>query len=195
MPSELQNSSSSSHSSSLCQLKSSLNARDLTNRKSSERSQKQTTRSSWWSWVFVDDYVCRLWCKLRVTLWVQTLFAGRTMRRTMNVLTKATSAGLDTPLPKSQTILSLCTGQSLSWNGKKERCMAGWKNEGSVHLLSSPEELSFLSGAEEEEKIFSFSPHINKFSEGERGVVVVVVVVLVAGGLEISINKMKKELC
>lgn len=74
------------------------------------------------------------------------------------------------------------------WDRKRERSFA--------HLTSSsPEELSFLSGAEEEEKIFSFSPHINKFSEGERGVVVVVVVVLVAGGLEISINKMKKELC
>lgn len=53
--------------------------------------------------------------------------------------------------------------------------MAGWKNEGSVHLLSSHGDVclfgeELLIQPEEKEKIFSSFRPINKFSEGKGGV-------------------------
>lgn len=117
-PSELWSSSSSSYSSSLCQMKQATSPENDLSKPNQQR-----------------------------FLGMTTMFAGcdvnSDLDKRMNVVTKATSAGLDTlpHLPQSP-----CQQDSLlSW-----RRMAGWKkNEESVHLLSSCGDVSFR---EEEEK-------------------------------------------
>lgn len=113
LPLNIQNSSSSSYWSSLCQSKQCSICGTVNNNPGCDVNSDWLVyvhtfvKGQWWWW---------WWCK--------------------NVVTKATSAGLDTVIPKLQITPSHCPQWSF-WVGEKGGVHQDGKNKETIHLLSS----------------------------------------------------------